>query len=103
MNTKAGKNYDDIPEDFPLVSERAQHEDDSDGSFEEKKVQFTSGNKNISEQPNPNERKRRRSRHQYYKQRKYSHQDSPDNDSRERRVSVQPEDFTLEVSCFTVK
>lgn len=93
------KNYDDIPEDSPLVSERAQHEDDSDGSFEEKKVQFTSEKKNLSEQPpDPNERKRRRSRHQYYKQRKYSHQDSLENDGRERRISVQPEDSTLEVS-----
>ena len=92
----------EIPEDFPLVSERAAHEDDSDGSFEEKKVQFSNGKKlPVSIEEAREERKRRRSRHQYYRQRKYSHQDSQDGkDERERKISVQPEDSALEVSPF---
>lgn len=102
INVKAIKNYDDIPEDSPLVSERAALEDDSDGSYEEKKVQFSSGRKQQpSGQSDADERKRRRSRHQYYRQRKLSHQDSTEGESRERRISVQPEDSTLEVSLLT--
>nr|XP_016934426.1 anion exchange protein 3 isoform X5 [Drosophila suzukii] len=108
------QNYDDIPEDFPLVSERAGHGDHSDNSVDEKHVQF-GGKKKIvvtppslsyDEQPTDqsHERKRRRSRHQYYRQRKFSHQDSvePKNkleengDAGARRISVQPEDTALE-------
>lgn len=48
------------------------------------------------------------SRHQYYRQRKFSHQDSVENkkvveengEAGVRKVSVQPEDTTLEVSKF---
>ncbi|XP_052845767.1 anion exchange protein 3 isoform X2 [Drosophila gunungcola] len=108
------QNYDDIPEDFPLVSERAGHGDHSDNSVDEKHVQF-GGKKKIvvtppslsyDEQPTDqsHERKRRRSRHQYYRQRKFSHQDSVDpknkleenGDAGARRISVQPEDTALE-------
>jgi len=61
------QNYDDIPEDFPLVSERAGHGDHSDNSVDEKHVQF-GGKKKIppslsyDEQPTDqsHERKRRR-------------------------------------------
>ncbi|KMY98754.1 anion exchange protein 3 isoform X2 [Drosophila simulans] len=110
------QNYDDIPEDFPLVSERAGHGDHSDNSVDEKHVQF-GGKKKIvvtppslsyDEQPTDqsHERKRRRSRHQYYRQRKFSHQDSvePKNkleengDAGARRISVQPEDTALETN-----
>ncbi|XP_017040442.2 anion exchange protein 3 isoform X1 [Drosophila ficusphila] len=108
------QNYDDIPEDFPLVSERAGHGDHSDNSLDEKHVQF-GGKKKIvvtppslsyDEQPTDqsHERKRRRSRHQYYRQRKFSHQDSVEpkikleenGDAGARRISVQPEDTALE-------
>ncbi|XP_044251716.1 band 3 anion transport protein isoform X1 [Drosophila takahashii] len=108
------QNYDDIPEDFPLVSERAGHGDHSDNSVDEKHVQF-GGKKKIvvtppslsyDEQPTDqsHERKRRRSRHQYYRQRKFSHQDSVEaknkleenGDAGARRISVQPEDTALE-------
>ncbi|KQS43736.1 anion exchange protein 3 isoform X6 [Drosophila erecta] len=106
------QNYDDIPEDFPLVSERAGHGDHSDNSVDEKHVQFGGKKKNVvtslsyDEQPTDqsHERKRRRSRHQYYRHRKFSHQDSvePKNkleengDAGARRISVQPEDTALE-------
>lgn len=63
-------NYDDIPEDFPLVSERAGHGDHSDNSADEKRVQFgikkptvvTPPSLSYDEQPNDNlhERKRRK-------------------------------------------
>ncbi|XP_043062978.1 anion exchange protein 2 isoform X3 [Drosophila yakuba] len=108
------QNYDDIPEDFPLVSERAGHGDHSDNSVDEKHVQF-GGKKKIvvtppslsyDEQPTDqsHERKRRRSRHQYYRHRKFSHQDSVESknkleengDAGARRISVQPEDTALE-------
>ncbi|XP_020816601.1 anion exchange protein 3 isoform X5 [Drosophila serrata] len=108
------QNYDDIPEDFPLVSERAGHGDHSDNSLDEKHVQF-GGKKKIvvtppslsyDDQPTDqsHERKRRRSRHQYYRQRKFSHQDSVEpkktleenGDAGARRISVQPEDTALE-------
>ncbi|XP_065720206.2 band 3 anion transport protein isoform X5 [Drosophila suzukii] len=110
------QNYDDIPEDFPLVSERAGHGDHSDNSVDEKHVQF-GGKKKIvvtppslsyDEQPTDqsHERKRRRSRHQYYRQRKFSHQDSVEpkikleenGDAGARRISVQPEDTALETN-----
>ncbi|EDW37547.1 GL16293 [Drosophila persimilis] len=112
------QNYDDIPEDFPLVSERAGHGDHSDNSAEEKHVQFggAAGKKKIvitppslsyDDQPTDqsHERKRRKSRHQYYRQRKFSHQDSVEpkktieenGDAGARRISVQPEDTALEV------
>uniref|UniRef100_A0A1A9WG61 Anion exchange protein n=1 Tax=Glossina brevipalpis TaxID=37001 RepID=A0A1A9WG61_9MUSC len=104
------QNYDDIPEDFPLVSERAGHGDHSDTSADEKHVQF--GKKKTSvvslshdEQPSDNvhERKRRKSRHQYYRQRKFSHQDSVEpkktteenGDAGTHKVSA-PEDSALE-------
>ncbi|XP_022213729.2 anion exchange protein 3 isoform X5 [Drosophila obscura] len=111
------QNYDDIPEDFPLVSERAGHGDHSDNSAEEKHVQFggAAGKKKIvitppslsyDDQPTDqsHERKRRKSRHQYYRQRKFSHQDSVEakktieenGDAGARRISVQPEDTALE-------
>ncbi|XP_053956547.1 anion exchange protein 3 isoform X2 [Anastrepha ludens] len=107
------QNYDDIPEDYPLVSERAGHGDHSDNSAEEKQVHFGKKKAVVSpptlvydEQPadNIHERKRRRSRHQYYRQRKFSHQDSVENkkvveengEAGVRKVSVQPEDSTLE-------
>ncbi|XP_043950583.1 anion exchange protein 3 isoform X1 [Drosophila biarmipes] len=108
------QNYDDIPEDFPLVSERAGHGDHSDNSVDEKHVQFGGKKKTVVTPPNliydeqptdqSHERKRRRSRHQYYRQRKFSHQDSvePKNkleengDAGARRISVQPEDTALE-------
>ncbi|XP_067644614.1 band 3 anion transport protein isoform X2 [Eurosta solidaginis] len=106
-------NYDDIPEDYPLVSERAGHGDHSDNSADEKQVHFGKKKAVVSppiliydEQPTDNlhERKRRRSRHQYYRQRKFSHQDSGENkkvveengEAGVRKVSVQPEDTTLE-------
>ncbi|KQS43734.1 uncharacterized protein Dere_GG15410, isoform B [Drosophila erecta] len=108
------QNYDDIPEDFPLVSERAGHGDHSDNSVDEKHVQFGGKKKNVvtslsyDEQPTDqsHERKRRRSRHQYYRHRKFSHQDSvePKNkleengDAGARRISVQPEDTALETN-----
>ncbi|KRK01557.1 anion exchange protein 3 isoform X2 [Drosophila yakuba] len=110
------QNYDDIPEDFPLVSERAGHGDHSDNSVDEKHVQF-GGKKKIvvtppslsyDEQPTDqsHERKRRRSRHQYYRHRKFSHQDSVESknkleengDAGARRISVQPEDTALETN-----
>lgn len=101
ITIKAIKNFEEIPEDSPLASERAAYEDDSDGSFEEKKVQFNNGKKQQpSGQSEAEDRKRRRSRHQYYRQRKYSHQDSQEEGGRERKISVQPEDSTLEVSFF---
>ncbi|XP_030238228.1 anion exchange protein 3 isoform X7 [Drosophila navojoa] len=109
------QNYDDIPEDFPLVSERAGHGDHSDNSGDEKHVQFGDAKKKIvitppslsyDEQPTDqsHERKRRKSRHQYYRQRKFSHQDSVEpkktieenGDAGARRISVQPEDTALE-------
>ncbi|KAH8369782.1 hypothetical protein KR093_000958 [Drosophila rubida] len=109
------QNYDDIPEDFPLVSERAGHGDHSDNSADEKHVQFGDAKKKIvitppslsyDEQPTDqsHERKRRKSRHQYYRQRKFSHQDSVEpkktieenGDAGARRISVQPEDTALE-------
>ncbi|XP_037938410.1 anion exchange protein 3-like isoform X1 [Teleopsis dalmanni] len=107
------QNYDDIPEDCPLVSERAGHGDHSDNSADEKHVQFgqkkavvTPPSLGYDDQPNDNihERKRRKSRHQYYRQRKFSHQESVDSkkpteengDAGVRKVSVQPEDTTLE-------
>ncbi|XP_070135793.1 band 3 anion transport protein isoform X3 [Drosophila bipectinata] len=108
------QNYDDIPEDCPLVSERAGHGDHSDNSADEKRVQFgdkkklvvTPPNLSYDEQPTDqsHERKRRRSRHQYYRQRKFSHQDSVEpkktleenGDAGARRISVQPEDTALE-------
>ncbi|XP_017842081.1 anion exchange protein 3 isoform X3 [Drosophila busckii] len=109
------QNYDDIPEDFPLVSERAGHGDHSDNSADEKHVQFGDNKKKIvitppslsyDEQPTDqsHERKRRKSRHQYYRQRKFSHQDSVEpkktieenGDAGARRISVQPEDTALE-------
>ncbi|KAM7358803.1 anion exchange protein Ae2 isoform 5-T8 [Cochliomyia hominivorax] len=107
------QNYDDIPEDFPLVSERAGHGDHSDNSADEKHVQFgkkkatvvTPPSLSYDEQPNDNihERKRRKSRHQYYRQRKFSHQDSVEakkvteenGDAGNRKISA-PEDATLE-------
>ncbi|XP_015043258.2 anion exchange protein 2 isoform X2 [Drosophila pseudoobscura] len=113
------QNYDDIPEDFPLVSERAGHGDHSDNSAEEKHVQFggAAGKKKIvitppslsyDDQPTDqsHERKRRKSRHQYYRQRKFSHQDSVEpkktieenGDAGARRISVQPEDTALETN-----
>ncbi|XP_036336298.1 band 3 anion transport protein-like [Rhagoletis pomonella] len=84
-----------------------------DNSAEEKQVHFGKKKAVVSpptlvydEQPadNIHERKRRRSRHQYYRQRKYSHQDSVENkkvveengEAGVRKVSVQPEDTTLE-------
>ncbi|XP_012159439.1 anion exchange protein 3 isoform X3 [Ceratitis capitata] len=107
------QNYDDLPEDYPLVSERAGHGDHSDNSADEKQVHFGKKKAVVSpptlvydEQPadNIHERKRRRSRHQYYRQRKFSHQDSVENkkvveengEAGVRKVSVQPEDTTLE-------
>ncbi|KAH8333380.1 hypothetical protein KR067_011160 [Drosophila pandora] len=108
------QNYDDIPEDCPLVSERAGHGDHSDNSADEKRVQFGDKKKLVvtppslsyDEQPTDqsHERKRRRSRHQYYRQRKFSHQDSVEpkktleenGDAGARRISVQPEDTALE-------
>jgi len=65
------QNYDDIPEDFPLVSERAGHGDHSDNSADEKHVQFGDAKKKIvitppslsyDEQPTDqsHERKRRK-------------------------------------------
>ncbi|XP_028896668.2 anion exchange protein 3 isoform X4 [Zeugodacus cucurbitae] len=107
------QNYDDLPEDYPLVSERAGHGDHSDNSAEEKQVHFGKKKAVVSpptlvydEQPadNIHERKRRRSRHQYYRQRKFSHQDSVEpkkvveenGEAGVRKVSVQPEDTTLE-------
>ncbi|XP_030372865.1 anion exchange protein 3 isoform X2 [Scaptodrosophila lebanonensis] len=109
------QNYDDIPEDFPLVSERAGHGDHSDNSADEKHVQFGDAKKKVvvtppslsyDEQPTDqsHERKRRKSRHQYYRQRKFSHQDSVEpkkvleenGDAGARRISVQPEDASLE-------
>ncbi|KAH8270096.1 hypothetical protein KR018_003994 [Drosophila ironensis] len=108
------QNYDDIPEDCPLVSERAGHGDHSDNSADEKRVQFGDKKKIVvtppslsyDEQPTDqsHERKRRRSRHQYYRQRKFSHQDSVEpkkpleenGDAGARRISVQPEDTALE-------
>ncbi|KAH8380652.1 hypothetical protein KR009_011982 [Drosophila setifemur] len=108
------QNYDDIPEDCPLVSERAGHGDHSDNSADEKRVQFGDKKKIVvtpptlgyDEQPadQSHERKRRRSRHQYYRQRKFSHQDSVEpkktleenGDAGARRISVQPEDTALE-------
>ncbi|XP_068149698.1 band 3 anion transport protein isoform X2 [Drosophila tropicalis] len=109
------QNYDDIPEDFPLVSERAGHGDHSDNSADEKHVQFGDAKKKIvitpptlsyDDQPTDqsHERKRRKSRHQYYRQRKFSHQDSVEpkktieenGDAGARRISVQPEDTALE-------
>ncbi|XP_030081445.1 anion exchange protein 3 isoform X7 [Drosophila hydei] len=109
------QNYDDIPEDFPLVSERAGHGDHSDNSADEKHVQFGDAKKKVvitppslsyDEQPTDqsHERKRRKSRHQYYRQRKFSHQDSVEpkktieenGDAGARRISVQPEDTALE-------
>lgn len=107
------QNYDDLPEDYPLVSERAGHGDHSDNSAEEKQVHFGKKKAVVSpptlvydEQPadNIHERKRRRSRHQYYRQRKFSHQDSVETkkvveengEAGVRKVSVQPEDSTLE-------
>ncbi|XP_032599361.1 anion exchange protein 3 isoform X7 [Drosophila grimshawi] len=114
LNNNA-QNYDDIPEDFPLVSERAGHGDHSDNSADEKHVQFGDAKKKIvitppsltyDEQPTDqsHERKRRKSRHQYYRQRKFSHQDSVEakktleenGDAGARRISVQPEDTALE-------
>ncbi|KAM8709640.1 hypothetical protein ACLKA7_016450 [Drosophila subpalustris] len=111
------QNYDDIPEDFPLVSERAGHGDHSDNSADEKHVQFGDAKKKIvitppslsyDEQPTDqsHERKRRKSRHQYYRQRKFSHQDSVEpkktieenGDAGARRISVQPEDTALETN-----
>ncbi|XP_059218992.1 anion exchange protein 3 isoform X3 [Stomoxys calcitrans] len=107
------QNYDDIPEDFPLVSERAGHGDHSDNSADEKHVQFgkkkasvvTPPNLSYDEQPNDNlhERKRRKSRIQYYRQRKFSHQDSVEakkvseenGDAGNRKISA-PEDAALE-------
>ncbi|XP_075163574.1 anion exchange protein Ae2 isoform X2 [Haematobia irritans] len=107
------QNYDDIPEDFPLVSERAGHGDHSDNSADEKHVQFgrkkasivTPPNLSYDEQPidNLHERKRRKSRIQYYRQRKFSHQDSVEakkvteenGDAGNRKISA-PEDATLE-------
>ncbi|XP_043865955.1 band 3 anion transport protein isoform X6 [Drosophila mojavensis] len=112
------QNYDDIPEDFPLVSERAGHGDHSDNSGDEKHVQFGDAKKKIvitppslsyDEQPTDqsHERKRRKSRHQYYRQRKFSHQDSVEpkktieenGDAGARRISVQPEDTALETNA----
>nr|XP_036219891.1 band 3 anion transport protein isoform X6 [Bactrocera oleae]XP_036219892.1 band 3 anion transport protein isoform X6 [Bactrocera oleae]XP_036219893.1 band 3 anion transport protein isoform X6 [Bactrocera oleae]XP_036219894.1 band 3 anion transport protein isoform X6 [Bactrocera oleae] len=107
------QNYDDLPEDYPLVSERAGHGDHSDNSAEEKQVHFGKKKAVVTpptlvydEQPadNIHERKRRRSRHQYYRQRKFSHQDSVETkkvveengEAGVRKVSVQPEDTTLE-------
>ncbi|KRF84379.1 anion exchange protein 3 isoform X4 [Drosophila novamexicana] len=114
------QNYDDIPEDFPLVSERAGHGDHSDNSADEKHVQFGDAKKKIvitppslsyDEQPTDqsHERKRRKSRHQYYRQRKFSHQDSVEpkktleenGDAGARRISVQPEDTALETNAET--
>ncbi|XP_055842189.1 anion exchange protein 3 isoform X3 [Episyrphus balteatus] len=108
------QNYDDIPEDCPLVSQRAEHGHNSD-SGDEKHVQFAKKRVVVSppsleEKPNDNlhERKRRKSRHQYYRQRKHSHQDTSDSakspqengaeprDINARKVSVQPEDIDLE-------
>ncbi|XP_065359044.1 anion exchange protein 3 isoform X2 [Calliphora vicina] len=107
------QNYDDIPEDFPLVSERAGHGDHSDNSADEKHVQFgkkkatvvTPPSLSYDEQPNDNihERKRRKSRHQYYRQRKFSHQDSVEakkvteenGDAGNHKISA-PEDASLE-------
>ncbi|XP_055914987.1 anion exchange protein 2 isoform X4 [Eupeodes corollae] len=108
------QNYDDIPEDCPLVSQRAEHGHNSD-SGDEKHVQFAKKRVVVSppsleEKPNDNlhERKRRKSRHQYYRQRKHSHQDTSDSakspqengaeprDINARKVSVQPEDNELE-------
>lgn len=65
------QNYDDIPEDFPLVSERAGHGDHSDNSADEKHVQFGDAKKKVvitppslsyDEQPTDqsHERKRRK-------------------------------------------
>ncbi|XP_030081444.1 anion exchange protein 3 isoform X6 [Drosophila hydei] len=112
------QNYDDIPEDFPLVSERAGHGDHSDNSADEKHVQFGDAKKKVvitppslsyDEQPTDqsHERKRRKSRHQYYRQRKFSHQDSVEpkktieenGDAGARRISVQPEDTALEANA----
>ncbi|XP_030372867.1 band 3 anion transport protein isoform X4 [Scaptodrosophila lebanonensis] len=114
------QNYDDIPEDFPLVSERAGHGDHSDNSADEKHVQFGDAKKKVvvtppslsyDEQPTDqsHERKRRKSRHQYYRQRKFSHQDSVEpkkvleenGDAGARRISVQPEDASLETNGQT--
>ncbi|XP_073840972.1 anion exchange protein Ae2 isoform X1 [Musca autumnalis] len=107
------QNYDDIPEDYPLVSERAGHGDHSDNSADEKHVQFgkkkasvvTPPSLSYDEQPNDNihERKRRKSRIQYYRQRKFSHQDSVEakkvteenGDAGNRKISA-PEDAALE-------
>ncbi|KAL9905639.1 band 3 anion transport protein isoform X4 [Glossina fuscipes] len=105
------QNYDDIPEDFPLVSERAGHGDHSDTSADEKHVQFGKKKTSVAslsydDQPSDNvhERKRRKSRHQYYRQRKFSHQDSVEpkktteenGDAGTHKVSA-PEDSALEV------
>ncbi|KAL9905640.1 band 3 anion transport protein isoform X5 [Glossina fuscipes] len=104
------QNYDDIPEDFPLVSERAGHGDHSDTSADEKHVQFGKKKTSVAslsydDQPSDNvhERKRRKSRHQYYRQRKFSHQDSVEpkktteenGDAGTHKVSA-PEDSALE-------
>ncbi|XP_058985727.1 anion exchange protein 3-like isoform X2 [Musca domestica] len=107
------QNYDDIPEDYPLVSERAGHGDHSDNSTDEKRVQFgkkkasvvTPPSLSYDEQPNDNihERKRRKSRIQYYRQRKFSHQDSVEakkvteenGDAGNHKISA-PEDASLE-------
>ncbi|XP_055914988.1 anion exchange protein 2 isoform X5 [Eupeodes corollae] len=112
------QNYDDIPEDCPLVSQRAEHGHNSD-SGDEKHVQFAKKRVVVSppsleEKPNDNlhERKRRKSRHQYYRQRKHSHQDTSDSakspqengaeprDINARKVSVQPEDNELEEAAL---
>ncbi|XP_055379278.1 anion exchange protein 2 isoform X2 [Condylostylus longicornis] len=107
-------------EHSPLISRRAEFSagDHSDSSFDDRRVQFNNRKtSNISfgatqlpaageENDRFEERKRRKSRHQYYRTRKLSHQEGTQrkisesepihSDHTIRKVSVQPEDFTLE-------
>ncbi|XP_037904873.1 anion exchange protein 3 isoform X3 [Hermetia illucens] len=97
------------PEDSPLVSQRAEYGEHSDSSDERKRVQFSKPSsptspKEVADEESDrfDERKRRRSRHQYFKHRKYSHQESvesrkvPEPPSDIPKISIQPEDSELE-------
>lgn len=92
----------------PQISERAAAlKRDHDDEEEEKriKVKFEGSQGDTDEAPEEKDEhgRRRKSRHQHYKQRKHSLSDKQTGgvpESGGRRVSVQPEDATLDVSFF---